>query len=159
MFKRKSAAACGIVLALALAVAVHAWDSSPQATLTFSKPVSLPNVTLAAGTYVFELADPDSSRRIVRVGGKRITGTCTFLGSPTGSRVLPDCPMIAWSSWGNRRQARRGRSSRGFHAVGRRATSSSIVDSALHSEPGEASLAGHESPGYRQSPAATNPAQ
>src|SRR5262245_4300732 len=70
MFKRKSAAACGVVLALALAAAVHAWDSSPRATLTFSKPVSLPNVTLAAGTYVFELADPDSSRRIVRVRGK-----------------------------------------------------------------------------------------
>jgi hypothetical protein len=70
MFKRKSAAACGVVLAFALAAAVHAWDSSPRATLTFSKPVSLPDVTLAAGTYVFELADPDSSRSIVRVRGK-----------------------------------------------------------------------------------------
>jgi hypothetical protein len=35
--------------------------------LTFSRPVSLPGVTLAAGSYIFELADPTMSGEIVRV--------------------------------------------------------------------------------------------
>ena len=69
MFNCKSAvAACGVVLGMLVAVAsVHAWDSMHRtASLTFSGPVRVPGVTLAAGTYVFEVADPDSSN-VVRV--------------------------------------------------------------------------------------------
>ena len=36
-------------------------------TLTFSKPVSLPGVTLAAGTYVFEAGPGGTNPNIVRV--------------------------------------------------------------------------------------------
>jgi hypothetical protein len=35
--------------------------------LTFSLPVALPGVELAAGTYIFELAMPQSERHLVRV--------------------------------------------------------------------------------------------
>ena len=45
------------------------------AYLTFSKPVALPGVSLAAGTYVFELAAPGVSTNLVRVmsrDGKRL---------------------------------------------------------------------------------------
>lgn len=34
---------------------------------TFSGPVAVPGVTLPAGQYLFRLADPDSSRRVVQV--------------------------------------------------------------------------------------------
>lgn len=34
---------------------------------TFSAPVTLPGVTLPAGTYLFRLADPDSSRKVINV--------------------------------------------------------------------------------------------
>jgi len=69
MFTRKSAgAACGVVLGLVVAVAsAHAWNPAHQSTLTFSRSVSLPGVTLAAGTYVFEVANPISSGDVVRV--------------------------------------------------------------------------------------------
>jgi hypothetical protein len=35
--------------------------------LTFSKPVQLPGVALGAGTYIFEIANPNTSADIVRV--------------------------------------------------------------------------------------------
>ena len=35
--------------------------------LTFSAPVSLPGVALGAGTYIFEIANPDTSANVVRV--------------------------------------------------------------------------------------------
>jgi len=66
------------------AVALTAlWLSAPAARadeynkltlLTFNKPIQLPGVTLPAGTYRFELADPVESRRVVKVqseDGKR----------------------------------------------------------------------------------------
>src|SRR3954470_14624524 len=59
------------------AVAIAAlWLSAPAARadeytkltyLTFSKPVQLPGVTLPAGRYRFDLADPVESRRVIRV--------------------------------------------------------------------------------------------
>jgi hypothetical protein len=38
--------------------------------LTFSGPVSMPGMTLAAGTYKLELADPDASRNIISVASQ-----------------------------------------------------------------------------------------
>lgn len=72
MFNRKSAAAAfGVALGLVVAAAsVHAWNPVPRTQLTFSGAVSLPGVTLAAGTYVFEIANPESSSNIVRVRSK-----------------------------------------------------------------------------------------
>jgi hypothetical protein len=73
MNTRLSAAA---VLAALLAVAGAACSTLSAAEgdlaqhtnyLTFSRPVSLPGVTLAAGSYIFELADPMISGEIVRV--------------------------------------------------------------------------------------------
>ena len=54
----------GCVLALASLVAVGARaDENDRLTyLTFSGPVQLPGVTLAAGTYTFKLADLSGSR-------------------------------------------------------------------------------------------------
>jgi len=66
----------GLAMALAGLVAVPSQGSDPtqRVELTFSKPVALPGVSLAAGTYVFERAAPLGAIEIVRVsapkGGK-----------------------------------------------------------------------------------------
>jgi hypothetical protein len=45
-------------------------DSERTTQLTFSKPFSLPGVTLGAGTYIFERASPLSSIEVVRVSSR-----------------------------------------------------------------------------------------
>jgi len=68
---KSSVAACGVVLAFIVTSAIgHASDMYPRTLLTFNKAVSLPGVTLAAGTYVFEVANPLSSSNVVRVRSK-----------------------------------------------------------------------------------------
>jgi LPXTG-motif cell wall-anchored protein len=49
------------------AVAAQAQPSDYRTFFTFSAPVTLPGVTLPAGTYLFRLADPDSSRKVINV--------------------------------------------------------------------------------------------
>jgi hypothetical protein len=62
---------CGAaLLAVCLAPAGHADEWTKLTYFTFSAPVDMPGVTLPAGTYRFELADPESSRRVVRVSAK-----------------------------------------------------------------------------------------
>jgi hypothetical protein len=62
-----TALAAGLALAAA-AVPSQAFPASPRAnTLTFTAPVALPGVVLAAGSYVFEAGPLDVDRRIVRV--------------------------------------------------------------------------------------------
>jgi hypothetical protein len=45
-------------------------DSHRTTELTFSKPFSLPGVTLGAGTYIFERAAPLSAIEVVRVSSR-----------------------------------------------------------------------------------------
>jgi len=68
--------------------------------LTFSGPVHLPTVSLPAGTYRFELANPDTDRRVVRVSsvdGKKIYGL--FLSVPDQRINKPDNgePLVLFS--------------------------------------------------------------
>src|SRR5690349_8432439 len=63
-------ACCAAVLAFGLATAAHADEWNKLTYLTFTAPVSMPGITLPAGTYRFELMDPDSSRRVIRVSDK-----------------------------------------------------------------------------------------
>ncbi len=59
MFTHKAAlATCGALLGLFVSVSAMAGISSQRTYLTFSGPVRLPGVTLAAGTYVFETPEP-----------------------------------------------------------------------------------------------------
>ena len=61
-------ALCGAaVLAIMLAPGAGAVDASKTTYLTFSRPVALPGVSLGAGTYIFEIANPDTSANVVRV--------------------------------------------------------------------------------------------
>ena len=45
-------------------------DTSRTTQLTFSRPFSLPGVTLGAGTYIFERAAPQSAIEVVRVSSR-----------------------------------------------------------------------------------------
>ena len=45
-------------------------DTERTTQLTFSKPFSLPGVTLGAGTYIFERAAPLSAIEVVRVSSR-----------------------------------------------------------------------------------------
>ena len=61
------------VLTLGLATSAHADEWTKLIYLTFSGPVNMPGITLPSGTYRFELMDPDSSRRVIRVSDKEGT--------------------------------------------------------------------------------------
>jgi hypothetical protein len=70
MFNRKMLhALAGIVLLGVLATSsTGAFGNAKRTTyFTFNKAVQLPGVSLSAGTYIFELADPNQSLDIVRV--------------------------------------------------------------------------------------------
>jgi len=67
---KKSIVGMAIAAAMALAsLGAPVYGGSLEKTmyLTFSGPVRLPGVTLAAGTYEFEIANPLTSGDIVRV--------------------------------------------------------------------------------------------
>jgi hypothetical protein len=84
-------------------------DTNRTTQLTFSKPFSLPGVTLAAGTYIFERAS-ESAIEVVRVssGDRRfvyymgftqlvekprgVTSPITFGEAPAGSAI----PVREW---------------------------------------------------------------
>ena len=61
-----------IVAGLATVAPVHAdVESTRMQYLTFTKPVALPGVTLASGTYIFEMPSPGtSSHDLVRISSR-----------------------------------------------------------------------------------------
>ena len=70
MLSRKMLAAVfgAAILAVAGTSSLQAGSSWEHTNyLTFNRPVALPGVELAAGTYIFELAMPSSERHLVRV--------------------------------------------------------------------------------------------
>jgi hypothetical protein len=84
MNTRKSLVAVAFALALVAGLgtgrSVHAWSNADRLMLlTFSQPISLPGVTLGAGTYTFDLMNADSGANVVRVRNKERTRTY-FLG-------------------------------------------------------------------------------
>jgi len=87
---------CGVaVLAACLAPSAHADEWNKLTYFTFSAPVEMPGMVLPAGTYRFELADPDSSRRVVRVSdkeGSKVHGT--FMSIADQKLEPADKPLI-----------------------------------------------------------------
>ncbi len=61
------ASACAGVLLMAGAASAQAPDTKQLTFVTFSAPVTLPGVTLPAGSYAFKLADSPVNRNIVQV--------------------------------------------------------------------------------------------
>jgi hypothetical protein len=68
-YRKLMAAACGAALMAAiLATNVGATGNAAKTTyLTFSAAVQLPGVALGSGTYIFEVANPDTGADVVRV--------------------------------------------------------------------------------------------
>jgi hypothetical protein len=62
---------CGAVALAALtASGARADEWNKRTYLTFSGPVQIPGATLPAGSYTFEVANPDSTRHVIRVSQK-----------------------------------------------------------------------------------------
>src|SRR5262245_12795458 len=60
--------ACGLGVAAVLVAAVaYAQPADKRTFFTFSRPITLPGVTLPAGKYVFRLADETTSRKVIQV--------------------------------------------------------------------------------------------
>jgi hypothetical protein len=62
------------VLTLSIGGRAEAQPADYRTYFTFSAPVTLPGMTLPAGKYIFRLADPSSSRKVINVlseDGKR----------------------------------------------------------------------------------------
>jgi hypothetical protein len=56
---------------------------------TFGQPVALPGVTLPAGTYVFRLADPVTSRKVIQVTDEQGTMSYALLNTTEARRAEP----------------------------------------------------------------------
>src|SRR6266508_1064952 len=86
----------GVAMLVAfLAPAAHADEWTKLTYFTFSAPVEVPGMVLPAGTYKFELADPDASRRVVRISekeGGKIQGI--FLSIPDQTLQPSDKPLV-----------------------------------------------------------------
>jgi hypothetical protein len=68
---------CGVVLLGVLATTpAGAIENAHRTTyFTFKAPVGLPGITLAPGSYVFEVVNPDMSADLVRVSNRERTRT------------------------------------------------------------------------------------
>jgi hypothetical protein len=60
-------AACAAALVAGIATGVSAQTADKRTIFTFSAPVALPGVTLPAGKYLFRLADPTTSGKVMQV--------------------------------------------------------------------------------------------
>ncbi len=65
----KSYIALGLLIAFALffELAAHADTWNEQTKVTFNGPVQIADQVLPAGTYTFQLADPDGNQNIVQI--------------------------------------------------------------------------------------------
>jgi hypothetical protein len=89
---------CAAALAACLAPGARADEWNKKTILTFSGPVQLPGVTLAAGTYVFKLADLNGNRHVVQVfdkDEKKIYST--ILAIPDQKLDPSDKPVVMFS--------------------------------------------------------------
>src|SRR5688572_21409730 len=73
MLKRLFSASVLVVLVHVMASGANAFTYDKRTYFTFNESVTLPGVTLPAGTYMFRLADPDTTRRTIQVSDKQGT--------------------------------------------------------------------------------------
>ena len=94
MTKRNWALTAAAVALMTIGLGTAQTSGAPRLNhVTFSGAVSLPEVRLPAGTYVFEVMTPGGARQVVRVSGK--DGRHYYMGftetveRPRGSRTTP----------------------------------------------------------------------
>jgi len=68
MLSKVATSACALALLAVVSSAAYAQEPYDKRTyFTFNQPVQLPGVQLPPGEYIFRLADPDTSRKVVQV--------------------------------------------------------------------------------------------
>jgi hypothetical protein len=90
MVKRLASASVLVVLVFAAASGANAFTSDKRTYFTFNQPVALPGVTLPAGTYMFRIADPQESRKVIQVADKK--GTTSYALLHTMPAYRADAP-------------------------------------------------------------------
>jgi hypothetical protein len=95
MVNRMIASMALMVLTLGIGSAAQAQPADYRTYFTFSGPVTLPGVTLPAGKYIFRLADPNSSRKVIAIqsedGRKQLALLHTI---PNQAQKAPNDPEI-----------------------------------------------------------------
>src|SRR3954466_12795883 len=98
--RRPTKGIMGTLAALALGATpapAQAPDTNRTTIVTFSAPVSLPGVTLPAGSYLFKLADSQVNRNIVQVFDKdRSKIYATILAMPAQRNEPADDTVITF---------------------------------------------------------------
>jgi hypothetical protein len=92
------AVCCAALLTVLAAPGVRADEWNKKTILTFSGPVQIPGATLAAGSYVFKLADLAGNRHVVQVfdkAEKKIIAT--LLAIPNDRLDASDEPVVLFS--------------------------------------------------------------
>ena len=79
MLKRFISASALVMLIHGMAGSADAFTYDKRTYFTFNQSVALPGVTLPAGTYMFRLADPDTTRRVIQVSDKQGTQSYALL--------------------------------------------------------------------------------
>jgi hypothetical protein len=92
------AACCAAALAMLVASPARADVWNKKTFLTFSGPVQVPGVTLAAGTYTFKLADLTGNRHVVQVFDKDEKKIYTTILAIPDQRLEPtDKPVVLFA--------------------------------------------------------------
>ena len=79
MLKRFISASVLVVLVNFMTSGADAFTSDKRTYFTFNQSVALPGVTLPAGTYMFRLANPNTSRNVIQVSDKEGTESYALL--------------------------------------------------------------------------------
>jgi hypothetical protein len=87
MLKRFVSASVLVMLVHVMASSADAFTSDKRTYFTFSQSVALPGVTLPAGTYMFRLADPQTTRRVIQVSDKEGTESYALLLTMPAQRM------------------------------------------------------------------------
>jgi hypothetical protein len=89
---------CATALTVALAPSARADEWNKKTILTFSGPVQIPGATLAAGSYVFKLADIPGNRHVVQVFDKDEKKIYTTMLAIPNERLEPsDDPVVLFA--------------------------------------------------------------
>lgn len=93
-----TALCCAAVITACLAPSARADEWNKKTYLTFSGPVQIPGTTLPAGTYLFQLADPNLARHVVMVASKDGTKVYgMFLTIPTDRLETPSENVVMFA--------------------------------------------------------------
>src|SRR5437588_7811476 len=81
----------GLIIAFTLffELAAHADVRDQATTMTFSEPIQVPGQVLPAGTYVFRLADPNSTQNVVQIFNSDRTVLYATVETVTAERQQP----------------------------------------------------------------------